>query len=231
MVTGVDACLYAHLYRGMYKNSLSVHRVPASSRVEFQFTLGRCDRSGTPPTIAKDGKEMTTKSFCTATPYRAFVALALLASAGLGLGAPAAAQAQYRNEIRNEMGRCQSDRGPALLVTVEGIKSSQGNLRVQSYRATSGEWLTKGKWLSRIEVPARGGSMTFCVPVPSSGTYGVAVRHDVNGNGETDIATDGGGMSNNPAITIFNLGKPSYTKVGVAVGDGVKSIRIQMKYM
>ncbi|PNU04088.1 DUF2141 domain-containing protein [Novosphingobium guangzhouense] len=161
--------------------------------------------------------------------HRTSTAAALVAVAGLA--APVPALAQYRNEIRNEMGRCQSDKGPAMMVTVDGIKSSSGKLRVQSYRATSGEWLVKGKWLSRIEVPARAGSMTFCVPLPASGTYGVAVRHDVNGNGETDIRTDGGAMSNNPSINIFNLGKPSYTKVGVPVGDGVKSIRIQMKYM
>lgn len=155
--------------------------------------------------------------------------LALLAAAGLA--APAPALAQYRNEIRNDMGRCSAGDGPALHVTVEGVKSTSGKLRIQTYHATSAEWLSKGKWLSRIEVPARAGTMTFCLPVPASGTYGVAVRHDVNGNGETDIRTDGGAMSNNPSINIFNLGKPSYTKVGVPVGSGVKSIRIQMKYM
>lgn len=156
---------------------------------------------------------------------------ALLAVAATVLATPMPAMAQYRNEIRNDAARCRADKGPALLVTVDGVKASSGTMRVQSYRATSGEWLVRGKWLSRIEVPAKAGTMTFCVPVPSSGTYGVAVRHDVNGNGETDIRTDGGAMSNNPSINIFNLGKPSYTKVGVPVGEGVKSIRIQMKYM
>lgn len=167
-----------------------------------------------------------------AMPYRMSAALALLAAA-LTAPMPALAEtrSEFRNEIRNEMGRCAADRGPAMMVTVDGIKSSSGRMRVQSYRASSGEWLQKGKWLSRIEVPARAGSMTFCVPVPASGTYGVAVRHDVNGNGETDISTDGGAMSNNPSISIFNLGKPSYTKVGVPVGGGIKSIRVQMKYM
>lgn len=168
-------------------------------------------------------------------PYRMSAALAAMATLGAvaGLAVPALAQgrADYRNEIRNEMGRCSADKGPALMVTVDGVKSSSGKLRVQSYRATSGEWLQKGKWLSRIEVPAHAGTMTFCLPLPASGTYGVAVRHDVNGNGETDIRTDGGAMSNNPSINIFNLGKPSYTKVGVPVGGGVKTIRIQMKYM
>ncbi|MCJ2182733.1 DUF2141 domain-containing protein [Novosphingobium sp. 1949] len=189
----------------------------------------------------------------------------MAAAAMLGLAVPA--QAQYRHRIGNEMGKCTSAGGPALMVTVDGVKASQGTIRVQSYRATSDEWLSKGKWLSRIEVPAKAGTMTFCVPrvqsyratsdewlskgkwlsrievpakagtmtfcvpVPGPGTYGIAVRHDVNNNGKTDLTEDGGAMSNNPSINIFNLGKPSYTKIGVPVGDGVKSIRIQMKYM
>ncbi|KPH59254.1 DUF2141 domain-containing protein [Novosphingobium aerophilum] len=157
----------------------------------------------------------------------------LLAAAGLAaLAVSAPAAAQYRDEIRNDMSQCRAGGGPSIMVTVDGIKSSQGKLRVQSYRATSAEWLSKGKWLKRIEVPAKAGSMTFCVPVSAAGSYGIAVRHDVNGNGSTDISTDGGAMSNNPSINIFNLGKPSYTKVGVPVdGKEVKSIRIQMRYM
>jgi uncharacterized protein (DUF2141 family) len=149
--------------------------------------------------------------------------------AALAFSVPAAAQ--YRDEVRNDMSQCRAGGGPAIMVTVDGIKSSEGRMRVQSYRATPAEWLAKGKWLKRIEAPAKAGSMTFCVPVPASGTYGIAVRHDVNGNGKTDLGSDGGAMSNNPSINIFNLGKPSYTKVGVPVGKEVKSIRIQMRYM
>lgn len=153
----------------------------------------------------------------------------LVGVAALGVASPA--MAQYRQKIGNDMGKCTSAGGPGLMVTVDGVKASQGKLRVQSYRATKDEWLEKGKWLSRIEVPARAGTMTFCLPLPGPGTYGVAVRHDLNGNGHTDITQDGGAMSNNPSINIFNLGKPSYTKVGVPVEHKVKSIRIEMKYM
>ncbi|GGY99187.1 DUF2141 domain-containing protein [Novosphingobium colocasiae] len=149
----------------------------------------------------------------------------------LAFALPAAAAGQYRNEIRNDMSECRAGSGPALLVTVDGVKSSAGTLRVQSYRANAAEWLVKGKWLHRIEVPARAGTMTFCLPMPAPGTYGVAVRHDENGNGKTDISSDGGAMSNNPSLNIFNLGKPSYSKVGVAVGQDVKPIRIHMRYM
>lgn len=149
----------------------------------------------------------------------------------IAMAAMSPALAQYRSEIRNDPARCRPGAGPAIQVTVEGVKATHGLLRIQSYRATSAEWLQKGKWLSRIEVPAHAGVMTVCMPVPAAGIYGIAIRHDLNGNGETDIMSDGGGMSNNPSINVFNLGKPSYTKVGVAVDDGVRPIRITMKYM
>ena len=69
------------------------------------------------------------------------------------------------------------------------------------------------------------------MPVPSSGNYGIGVRHDVNGNGETDLTQDGGGVSNNPSINIFNLGKPSYKKTAFEVGNAPRTISITMKYM
>ena len=145
--------------------------------------------------------------------------------------APAPAAAQYRQDIPNDMRQCAANAGPAIKVTVQGIRAGTGVIRLQSYRAISSEWMEKGRWLHRIEVPARAGTMTFCVPVPAAGTYGIAVRHDVNGNGKTDISRDGGAMSNNPSINIFNLGKPSYSKVGVPVAQGVVPIVINMRYM
>jgi len=138
--------------------------------------------------------------------------------------------AQYRQKIGNDMTKCYAGSGPAVMVTVDGIKASAGKMRVQSYRATADEWLKKGKWLNRIEAPAKEGTMTFCMPVPGAGEYAIAIRHDINGNNDTEITKDGGGMSNNPAITIFNLGKPSVKKTAISVGDSVKSIRIQMRY-
>jgi uncharacterized protein (DUF2141 family) len=155
----------------------------------------------------------------------------LVALGALAFGAAAPAQAQYRQTIGNDMAQCRSGNGPAVLVTVDGVKASKGRIRVQSYRATAADWLKKGRWLNRIEAPAKAGTMTFCVPVPESGSYGIAVRHDLDGDGKTDLSGDGGGMSNNPSINIFNLGRPSYTKTAFAVGSGVKSIRINMRYM
>lgn len=132
--------------------------------------------------------------------------------------------------VANDLTRC-SGNEPAVLVTLRGVKNGKGKVRVQLYPATKAAWLNKGGWLHRIEVPARAGEMKICMPVPKKGSYGIAVRHDVNGNGKTDLSTDGGGMSNNPSINVLNLGKPPVTKVSFPVDDGVRSMTIMMKYM
>lgn len=154
--------------------------------------------------------------------------IAALALAGLTASAPAAAQ--YRQKIGNDAAKCAAGAGPAVRVTISDIKASKGTIRVQSYRGTEEDWLEKGKWIYRMEAPAKAGSMTFCMPLPKPGTYAIAVRHDLNGNGSTDIFTDGGAMSNNPSLNIFNLGKPSYKKVAFEVGSGVETMSIRMRY-
>jgi uncharacterized protein (DUF2141 family) len=154
--------------------------------------------------------------------------IALLALASIALAAPAAAQ--YNNKISNDPADCRAGAGPAVSVHISGITPAKGMLRIQLYRGTQADWLQKGRWLNRIEVPVRAASTTVCMPVPGAGTYGIAVRHDVNGNGATDLRTDGGGMSNNPSINILNLGRPSYKQTAFSVADGVKSISIQMRY-
>jgi uncharacterized protein (DUF2141 family) len=163
--------------------------------------------------------------------FQALGRSAALAMTAAAVTAAMPAFAQYKQELRNDLHRCAAGSGPAVMVTVDGVKNSAGLIRVQSYRATPADWLQKGRWLSRIEVPARTGTMTFCMPVPGAGRYAIAVRHDVNGNGDTDIMSDGGAMSNNPSINIFNLGKPSVSRTAFAVDNGVKAIRLQMRYL
>lgn len=152
----------------------------------------------------------------------AFAAAAALAMTGT---------ASAGSVISNDMSRCGAGQGPAVKIVVTGIKGSSGKVRVQSYPATKAAWLTKGRWLHRVESGARAGSMSFCLPVAAVGNYAVAVRHDKNGNGSTDISSDGGGFSNNPSINILNLGKPSVGKVSFYAGSGVTTITVNMKYM
>lgn len=156
------------------------------------------------------------------------IAAALMIALTLPMAGPA--QAQYGEAIANDMSRC-SGRGPAVRITVAEIKPGGGAIRVQLYRATKQDWLASGRWIHRIESPARTGTMTFCMPVPRSGSYAIAIRHDINGNGKTDLTQDGGGMSNNPSINLFNLGKPGVDKVTFSVGNEVKAMSIRMRYL
>jgi uncharacterized protein (DUF2141 family) len=152
---------------------------------------------------------------------------AIMALTALSLSGAAAANAV----LSNDMSKCAAGKGPAVKVIVNGVKAGTGKLRVQSYPATKAAWLAKGRWLNRIETGARAGTMSFCLPVGVAGRYAIAVRHDKNGNGSTDISSDGGGFSNNPSINILNLGKPGVDKVGFQVGTGVTTISINLRYM
>lgn len=159
------------------------------------------------------------------------VAMGLMSLGALFAAAPALAHGQ---EISNDLDRCStSARGPAVLVDVRGFSAATGKVRVQTYPGTKNAWLAKGAWLNRIDTAVRpsNGGMRFCMPVPEPGKYGIAVRHDRDGNGKTDISRDGGGFSNNPSINIFNLGKPSVDKSAFHVGPGVTRITINLKYM
>ncbi len=151
------------------------------------------------------------------------------AVAAFGLAAPASAQ-EYRQELRHSVAPCQGD-GPAVWINISDIEAATGTLRIQLYRGTRADWLERGRWLHRIEVPAHEGSRQVCMPVPATGSYAIAIRHDVNDNGRTDITTDGGGMSNNPSINIFNLGRPSVNRTRFSIGHEVKPMTIRMRYM
>ena len=154
----------------------------------------------------------------------------VILGAALIAGTAMAAQ----DEITNDLTRCAADaQGSAVLVDVSGFEKTGGTIRVQAYPATKSAWLEKGQWINRIEMPARpaSGMMHFCVPVPGPGRYAIAVRHDRNGNGKTDISADGGGFSNNPKASIFNLGKPGVEKAAFAAGPGVTRISIKLQYL
>lgn len=155
------------------------------------------------------------------------VMIPLAAAAMLAL----AGNAHAGSIISNDMTKCGAGKGPAIQVNVRGIKGGGGKIRVQNYPATQSAWLAKGKWLHRIEAKASVGGLNFCVPLAASGKYAIAVRHDKNSNGKTDISSDGGGFSNNPSINVLNLGKPSVGKVSFSAGTGVTTVTINMKYM
>lgn len=146
----------------------------------------------------------------------AALAFAPAASAQAALGPDAAACASGSNR-------------PAVLVSVNGFKNRSGRVRVQLYGSNPADFLTRGKKLRRIDLPVTGaGAMNVCVAVPSPGTYAIAVRHDADGNGKSGW-NDGGGFSNNPKISLFDL-KPSHREVAINVGRSVKPVSVVLNY-
>ena len=161
-----------------------------------------------------------------------FGTLALLAGAAVAFVPTVSAQSGYANVISNNMSKCSAGKGPAVRVRITGLKSSSGNLFVRTYKATSGDWLKSKRYLTRLDVRPRKGSMTVCVPVPQAGRYAIAVQHDTNGNRQMDFSSDGAGMSNNPTIGSF-LGiprPPSVGKAAFSAGKGVTNLSIRVRY-
>ena len=123
-------------------------------------------------------------------------------------------------------GQCDAGSTAKLLVTVNGLKNATGRVRVQLYEQAG--FLEKGKWLSRVEAPSTGGSMTLCIDAPRTGPVAVAVRHDANGNGKSDW-NDGGGFSGNPAVSLLKL-KPSFEAARITVHPGTNRVTVTMNY-
>ncbi len=148
----------------------------------------------------------------------------------LALGAlafSAAALADPR-EIRPGDQSCARGGSPAVLVHIAGLKNGSGKVRVQAYGPGAANYLKKGEWAGRVDVPLGGRrSVDVCLPLPAAGNYSVAVRHDSNANRKSDW-NDGAGFSRNPRLSL--LGRPSFGDTAVAVQRGPARIRVVINY-
>ncbi len=146
----------------------------------------------------------------------------------LGLAAlvlAASASADPRETSPNDKS-CGNPSLPTMTVSVTGLKSGAGTLRVQAYGPAG--FLAKGKWLRRVDVPLNGRrSVEICVPLPRPGQYAFVVRHDANANQKSDW-NDGGGFSRNPKLSL--MGRPSFGQAAVTVPDGPARTNVVMNY-
>ena len=118
--------------------------------------------------------------------------------------------------------------GPALVVTVNGFKARTGSLRVNVYGSDPNLFLERGRYVRQINLAVpRAGAMPICVRLPRAGQYAVAVRHDVDGDGND--WGDGGGFSRNPRLSLTNL-RPRYQAVAFNVGAGVQNVAVVLNY-
>jgi uncharacterized protein (DUF2141 family) len=150
---------------------------------------------------------------------KAAVPLALALAA-----APGAAQAA----LGPDAAACRGGNGPAILVNVDGFKARTGNIRVNVYGSDPAKFLERGQYVRQINLPvSRAGVMPICVRLPQAGRFAVAVRHDIDGDGND--WGDGGGFSRNPRLSLTNL-RPSYQNVAFNVGAGVQPVNVVLNY-
>ena len=118
--------------------------------------------------------------------------------------------------------------GPALLVNVDGFKARTGRIRVNVYGSDPSKFLARGQYVRQVNVPVtRAGAMPICVSLPGAGRYAVAVRHDVDSDGND--WGDGGGFSRNPRLSLTNL-RPNYNNVAINVGRAVQPVNVVLNY-
>ena len=148
----------------------------------------------------------------------------------LALGAMAVSSAALADPRETRPGdqSCAKGNVPAVLVHVSGLKNGTGQVRVQAYGPGAAKYLKKGAWAARVDVPLGGRrSVDVCLPLPASGAYSVAVRHDANANKKSDW-NDGAGFSRNPRLSL--LGRPSFGQTAVAVRGGPARIKVVVNY-
>lgn len=125
--------------------------------------------------------------------------------------------------------------GPALIVTVEGLKDRVGMLRAELYPARDGDFLAddnvliaQGKTFRRavITVPAAG-TVSLCLRVPAPGTYALSVVHAREGGHGFSLLHDGIGFASNPKL---GHSKPHADQASVAVHEGLTTTRVVMNY-
>nr|WP_310525051.1 DUF2141 domain-containing protein [Polymorphobacter sp.] len=118
--------------------------------------------------------------------------------------------------------------GTAALITVQGFKDRQGQLRIQNYTGEKGEFLESGKYLRRHDLPMTAtGDMVVCLTLPGPGNYVIVALHDRDTNGKLSVWSDGIGLSGNPHL---RLAKPSPAETVLPFGPGITPVRITMNY-
>jgi uncharacterized protein (DUF2141 family) len=118
-----------------------------------------------------------------------------------------------------------------LKVTLEGLRSSRGVVRLCLTQATTRFLECKDKAAAMLNVPA-GQAANLALPRLKPGNYALLVIHDENGNGKLDMAfgipREGFGFSNNPTI---HMRAPKAQEVRFALAPGKSAQTIRMHYI
>lgn len=129
-----------------------------------------------------------------------------------------------------------NESGPAVLVSVTGLKDRRGLVRAELYPANDGDFLADDAVLinaqklfrrADLDLPASG-PVALCLRVPAPGRYSLSVLHDRNRNLKWDKLSDGLGFGGNPKL---GWSKPKALAASVTVGAGPTRTEVVMNYL
>ena len=131
---------------------------------------------------------------------------------------------------------CQPGGGPAVEVTITGLKDRQGEVRVELYPATDEDFLkgdheliAQDKVFRRVSIaPPKAGPVAICIRVPHAGRYALVMIHERDGKMKFDYRIDGAGTPSNRRL---GFGKPKLPEALITVGAGVTPIPIRAQYL
>ncbi len=127
--------------------------------------------------------------------------------------------------------------GPAsgtwITIAVDGVRNADGQVATTVYADDPDRFLVKNGSLYVVRTPAVAGVTKYCVFLPQTGVYGIAIYHDednsgtINRAGVLGIPTEGFGFSNNPP-TLASL--PTFRSVRLNVPRTNLATTIHLKY-
>jgi len=115
-----------------------------------------------------------------------------------------------------------------LVIAVDGVKTSEGQLMVALYDSADG-FLKRSVKVGAA--PAASGSTTVVIKDVPAGSYGFALFHDANGNGRMDknmmgIPVEAYAFSNN---ALGNMGPPSFAQASFAVPAAGAAVTVSLR--
>lgn len=127
------------------------------------------------------------------------------------------------------------ENGPAVIITVEGLKDRAGNLKSELYPSNNDDFLADdnllimaGKTFRRVEVPVpKAGPVQLCIRIPGPGAYSLILLHDRDANRKFGLSTDGVAFPGNPKL---GLSKPKAAVARVDAGNGITRVSVRMNY-
>ena len=126
--------------------------------------------------------------------------------------------------------------GPAILVSVVGLKDRKGELKLELYPANEQDFLKddrdllrEGKLFRRIRVPTpAAGGVQLCMRVPRPGRYALLFTHNRDGKNKFNFWSDGAGFV---ATQKLGRSRPKLAQAIIDVPAGVANVTVRAQYL